>query len=296
MNSSCDTKETDISPRNLTIEESLLITLSVLTAISHIFGVAVLVRLRSQLNQNFIIINLAITEIIACLTYAALSMFQGIYYMFLIMVSGLAIRLLMMALVADRFLEIYLDIRYLITITKGRVFKFNCLVWVVSVAYGLSQSILTFVDSKSGFKIPVDQAYLIHNYILGIADAIFMILATSVYSYFYYKIRANNSKDSSQRKDKEHKARCNSAFNFRIPFVIVCTYLIFNVTSNVVFQLHRYRMEGVSDGHCTPYSLLLNLGCLLRLSGYLSDAFVYIFMQKNIQKLFKRRILPQTND
>ena len=74
--------------------------------------------------------------------------------------------------------------------------------------------------------------------------------------------------------------------------MIVSTYLVFNVTSTILFQVRRYEIKSAINGHCTLCALLYNLAFFFQASGYLSDAIVYIAMQKSVKKLLTRKILP----
>ena len=278
----------------LTQRKLILISFSALTALFHMIGVVVLVFLRSHLNHILIIMNLAIGEMVFCLTYTALSTFMTeLFFVVPTVFSMLAIRLFMLILLADRFLEIYLNITYPITITRKKVFRLTCLVWVVSISYSLTQAmIVPFTETKSPLVVRIARCYYYHTYVLVFLDIIFAICAVITYSYFYYKIKVNISKDCAQRGSKTHKTKRATNFNFRIPFVIVGTYLAFNITSSIVFQYRKYKWRIVSEGHCASCLMLLDLTFYLQIGGYLCDAVVYIAMQKDVKKLFKRQIIP----
>ena len=91
----------------------------------HFIRVVFLVRNRSTLNQSLILINLSVTEIIACLNFGTLSIFEGIPYLSLGVFWALATRIFMLTLLADRFLEISLNIKYPVNITRERIYKLS---------------------------------------------------------------------------------------------------------------------------------------------------------------------------
>ena len=108
---SCNSNFTD-SPEKLSLPTNkiILISLNVLTAVFHIGGIVLLVRLRSDLNQIHIIINLAIMEMIASLKIPVLSSVSKVLripYMGMAVFCDLGIRLIMLMLLGDRFLEIF---------------------------------------------------------------------------------------------------------------------------------------------------------------------------------------------
>ena len=262
-------------------------SLSGLTAILHMIGVVLLWLLKSELNQILILINLAVAEMMLYLNLATLSIFTAsqIPYMSLTMLFFLAIRMLMVILVGDRFVEIFLNIKYPMIITRERVSRLIILIWITSSVYGLSFGLFTvFGDTKSG----MNTSFYIHNYITVTIDAVFTICAIITYSYFYMKIRKIAIKDHSQRPNRTLK--CGRNFNYKIPFLIVATYLAFNVTSTALFQLRHY--EHVPETR----DLLLNLAKFFQIAGSISDAFIYIGLQENVINFFKRKIMTRKHN
>ena len=141
---SCNSNGTSSTVNDLSAKGIISMSIYVLATVSHMVGIVLLVRLRDHLNQILIIKNLVTMEIIASLNYT-ISLFRKVLVtkvlkvpnMALTVFSELGIRLFMVGILADRFLEIYLNIKYPVIITRGRVFKLICLVWVVSGIYGL---------------------------------------------------------------------------------------------------------------------------------------------------------------
>ena len=276
---------------DLTAMKVITIIFSGITAVSHMVGVAVLFKLKVELNQSVIIVNLAVIECIMCLNFSTLSLLESqIPYMSISMFSTLGIRMIMLVLVCDRFLEIYLNITYCVIVTRQRVFKLICMMWIISGIYGLAQGmIVRFGDPKTAFG----KAFYVHNYILSGIDTIFTIAAAVTYSYFYCKIRSIRKEDKAQRKKENTK--CNQrghCFNYKIPFVIISTYLTFNLTATVLFQVRRHKLWDSEETSCTSCELLLDLARFSQIAGALSDSIVYIVLQDSVKNFFKRKILP----
>ena len=285
---------------SLSKEKIILFTLNVLTAVFHVGGIIVLVRLRSHLNQILIIMNLAIMELVACLKNPILHPNVTkvlVPYMTLAVFSDLAIRLIMLVLLADRFLEIFLNIRYPVLITKGRIFKIICIVWIVSGVYGLVVTMFTvYGDHEASVKLRMYHSFYVHNYINVIVDAIFTISAIITYYYFYVKIRDISMKDNFQRCSGPQKERRDRQFNYKIPFRTVGTFLTFNVSADIFLQIITYKRKTSNRENSTSYQLLDTIAFSLQTCGYLSDAIVYIAMQKSVRKLFQRKITPYENN
>ena len=68
--------------------------------------------------------------------------------------------------------------------------------------------------------------------------------------------------------------------------MIIGTYLAFNVTSDILYQMRTY---GVNDGPCSSCEQIGYIASLLQIVGYLSDAILYIALQPQVKEFFKKR-------
>ena len=190
---------------DLTARKVITIACSATTAVFHMVGVAVLFKMKSELNQILIIINLAATEIVFCLNFSTLSMLNSqIPYMSIEVFSRLGIRLIMLVLVCDRFFEIYLNIKYCLIVTRQRVSRLICVIWIISGIYGLAQGTIAFLGNP---ETAIGKAFYINNYITSFIDAIFTIAALVTYTYFYFKIQTIRELDILQRRNENNQ--CN---------------------------------------------------------------------------------------
>ena len=173
----------------------------------------------------------------------------------------------------------------------------SSLIWIVICFYGLIQAIFVVIgDSNAGLNKRVYRAWYIHNYSVLVLDAIFTSSSILMFSYFYFKIRWNLVKDNARRPSEFKRPKSGgTSFNYRIPFVIIGTCLVFNVASDILYQVRTYKVRNASKGCCIDCELIVNIASFLQISGYLSDAIVYIAMQKNKRKSFLRKVLIHTN-
>ena len=264
-----------------------LISLSVITTVFHIFGMIVLCCLKSKLNQINILLCLAFSEMIYCLNLViwpikALKILRLSLNLF----CTLSNKMLMLILLGDRFLGIFLNIRYAIFVTRRKVVYLLSTTWGISGLYGLIPGLLVTINRDYYHLV-----YYVHSYITLALDSIFTFSAIYTYGYFYCKFKATNRKDSNSRSARSLGGSARN-FRFRIPFLIVATYLIFNVSSTIIFQDIQYlrkKHEG-RNIECDPCKFLTGIAYVLAVTGFLSDAILYIFMQRNIVRFLRKRV------
>ena len=244
-------------------------SLAGVTAVFHLIGIVVLFK--GKLKQTTILLHVAISETIFCLNHAIWPIkSSNIPRLSFNLFCVLANRLLMLVLLGDRFLEIFLNIKYPVFVTKERLIKVISIIWIASGLYGLITGILDGIN-----KLHYLLAYYISNYIVLVNDITFSVCAFITYGYFYLRIRAAKGKSKI------------SKFNFRIPFLMVATYLIFNVPSTIIFQVYTHRKE-------ENKIYLLTVAYFLFILGFLSDSLLYIFMQRKVQLMIRRKVMPMS--
>ena len=287
--SSCKFNSTNSSIEIITTPEIIRNSFSVLAVFFLLVGIVFLVRLGSHRNQNLIIINLAVIEMISCLNIPRLSKLKGmrIPFMSIKVFSNLAVRMFMLLLLGDRFLAIFLNIKYPVIITRGKIVKMSSLIWIISCLYGIMQATFAaFGDPKTAL-IRLHRSWFIHNYIIVVFDSIFIVSSIVTYIYFYFKFKGNLLKDASQKSNESLKSNRRRAFNYKIPFMIVGTFWTFNVTSDILYQVEVYHVRNARC--CTHCELLVNIASFLQISGYISDAILYIAMQRRVTRMLKRK-------
>ena len=273
--------------------EVFSLSVTAVTLASHIIGIIMLNCAKSELSQSSILINLSVSEILYCL-YRLTRPIRPLKAVrqSLNLFSTISNKMLMLTLLGDRFLEIHLNITYPIVVTRRRLFKVLGAIWVFGGIYGLIPRIVVATDKSLSIHI-----YYIHNYISLAFDSIVTITAVFTYGYFFQQIRKINRKDSNRGSTKNLARRMGRKFNFRIPFSIVATYLMFNVTSTILFQTKNYRKKEYTrlGLECSSCPLLAGAAYFLVVIGFLSDSILYVFMQRNVRQMFRRKIRPAIN-
>ena len=139
-----------------------LISLTIVAASFHIIGIIVLTCLKSKINQTSILLSLAFSEMIYCFNLLVRPVnvlkIPRLMSNFICISSN---KLIMLTLLGDRFLEIFLNIKYPILISRERVFKVLSTIWLISGLYGLISGALVVTN-----KLQYCHAYHIHNYII----------------------------------------------------------------------------------------------------------------------------------
>ena len=264
---------------------------SLLASIFHLFGIILLCLINTEgSNQILLIANLAGTELLYSLdtsVYWIIKMIDGggsealVTANWILALSLLmANKLMMFHLILDRFADIYLHLRYPMIFTKTRVIKILCGLWAFSLVYGtITATLAIWID---GFKDPEkEESEIIQsfNYFTLVIDATITIVALMTYLYFYSKVssivkKANREeKQRNQGTDRIHKRK------FLVPFLMIATYLVFNVSSTIMFTIRR-QYSSLSEGTMT---ILNDVGWSSVTVGYISDAVLYIFLQRSVR-------------
>ena len=144
------------------------------------------------------------------------------------------------------------------------------------------------------FKIGLKQVLWLVHMFLVVSDSTIVISASITYIFLYMKVRHFCAIDNSQRKaGKSSKINVSKKAKFLLPCLMIATYLVFNITANVMF-LHKILF--MKNGHSkTVVSEILHWFWIL---GHFSDGLLYIFLQKDVKKklmsLFKKKQVEYT--
>jgi len=133
-----------------------------------------------------------------------------------------------------------------------------------------------------------------YSYVWPISDVVFLTVAVGTYSYFFMKIKGNRKKVgqisrrivvTKGRKEsptiyetrfpRTHLRRNSSMKSFFMPGVLICTFLVFIVIPDETVFWHQVLNIEINE---KVNSVML----MLYKFEYLSDAIVYIFLQKEI--------------
>ena len=256
-----------------------------LTCLVHIVGLLVLIRVKTpNANQKVIIINLAFTEMLFCLNRVINLAWKNIMggrnvnrvkaIMTVRLFFFTANKAVMLYLILDRFLDIFLHLKYALYFTKKKIVVILAIAWTICAIYSISLGVvdsllypLNYPKLHRKFNIPVSL----------VLDGLIVVSATITYLYFYFKVKAIHK---TERGSSENQGQ-SSSFKFKIPFLLVTTYIMFNVVGTIVVL--------AGDKGRNIYLLRLS-GWNLIVLGYLSDGLLYVFMQKDVRKLLYEKL------
>ena len=270
-----------------TLSMVTILVLCIPTVITHIIGIVFLFQVKHT-NQISIMINLSLSELLYCMhltvkCFVKLAVEKYVwknlitlraFFMVVDMFSMFGNKLLMIYLVTDRFLAIHFSVKYDTYFQKDTVLKILACIWFSCGLYGLFPAVLVGTSFLSR-----NEMYSINNYVTLVLDLIFTVAAISIYIYLYHIVKRMRKRDISL--GVKGAQICTFA-NFIIPSLMVASYLIFNVSSTILWQVWQSRMRSMNK--CSQCQSIYLLAYSLGLIGFLIDGILYIFLQKNVRE------------
>ena len=288
----------------------IILLLGTFVALLHITGLVLLTKANDITisgNQKYLVIALSLTELALV---GSSFIRETIFYttgsktnivglcasLYTNAVIGFMYYFIMFAITLDRFLQLRFNIKYHLYWNKKRTKNTLILVsflvnasWIV-----LSCTILFYQKSKLMLSIHDEIRQIYFRYYAPVSDTIFIIFATIVYCYIFFKLHKNKRKEEKLRK----QVRCNKTADvvvkvnrYRIPFWIILTFMLFWIVPNILLRI--YHSYPVSHEYFYSVSyVLFRIGCI-------ADAIIYIFHLNNVKiKLshFKRNVLSKIQD
>ena len=262
---------------------------SLVVVLVHLVGFVLLYKTRSQLpNQRLLILNLALVEVLC-----------GCYMLviFSVVVSGIEwrtsfgqyaitfcetllytrIRFTVLHIILDRFLEIYMNMKYPIYMTRRVMVVVLTILWFLSVVSALISVILkTFLSKYTAHKFALMSMFTL--------DVIIFTSATITYIYFFKTTRRIRTLDSIASGRKSPSMIGLFRERFLLPCYIVCTYMLFNLSSIILATVSRYVERGSDKVALTRASYVLDM------VGFTSDAAIYVFANKSVRKFLQSLI------
>ena len=257
----------------------VLIAAFCVVAFVHLSGLLLLYKLKTTpRNQRILTMNLSIAEILFSLhlvCFYAVMLHPNNEYssQILIVIYGLGtllmvdIKLTMLYIIFDRFLEIYTNIKYPLYMTRKNLLIIMAIQWAISVICAITTVVLEFLEAFNTYLVFVSHAILA-------LDIVILISAVTTYSYFYNTvkmIRRLEFNSSHQRNQKRKRL----TEKFKIPCYIVLTYICFNLTNTIMLTTSRYVRNK------TLSKILYDLSDIPLLIGFTSDVLIYVFGNRN---------------
>ena len=247
----------------------------------HCIGIILLYNIKMRLfNQRLILLNMAASECLFCLSeviqWTRFDLLQysnyqiyGTAYCYIerlgSYVSFISSKLLMIYLLMDRFLDIYLSLKYRLYFHKSITLAIIALLW------GIAATVATILDVIYKCRALSE---LIRVYIALHVTTLVLIMLT--YSYFYIRLR-NSIKF---RKVNSPTPLTRHRNNLMVPFLITLAYAVFNFTGMILLAILHFKKTFPSLS--TLKAIYMTAMCLI-IIGWISDATIYILLQNSIR-------------
>ena len=248
-------------------KEIILVFLSAFSAVLQVIGVYVLYHTNNlRATQRMILINVGFDHIL-CLISSIPRNIQGLdEYSWLAYVPAFNYALIMHYLSIDRMLEIYLHLKYPIYMTKKVSHFIIVLLWLISSLLVAVVLLVTYFHPNFEEKL--------FMFIFAIMIWCALCTAVFVYSYIYRKWTV-------LRKDAQGTRQCARANTnaFLLPVLVVFTFILFQGSGSVIIII-----QNTAELNARTSSLLKYVIFMLFTFGDISDALIYIFLQKDVRK------------
>ena len=278
------------------ISLGVVITLDLVVIFVHILALALLARLKQNNvkgSQKMLLIALCVTELI----YALIDILGHIcyklelddrtivFYVFNSTTVTLMYMFIMTCIAVDRFLEIYLNIKYSVLWSS----KKTKIILFVGLAICCLLPIPFIEIMLNNFFHAED---IIYRYIYPVFEIMFIIIFLC--SYFYiirqvlrYRRNAKKlEKQLSQNSRVVHHKQSNNRFKLFLPTSIIVTFLIFMIGPNILRLCVSLKLLCQDVGYSVSFVFIP--------IGFIADPIIYIFSLK-ANRLAFARILPCNN-
>ena len=243
-------------------------------------------------NQKLFLTNLSLIEMIA-LVSVVISQLPDVYENEQLWLCNTAIQLgwigitwffIVVNLTVDRFLEVWLNIKYHVYITEEKIKWSLACCWVIGV---ISGSIIMYLFQT---RKKEDIIEYLHVYIYPVPEALFIVLFCTVYVYLYtHIIKERNHRIKRQARFSRSSSTDNTSWSsikakHFIPFWIIITFIIFflipEITITIAFHTFKWRK------HKHPlYAIMVFMFTV----GYIVDPVIYIFLHKAVRTTIVNR-------
>ena len=255
-----------------------------LAAITHALGLLLVYKAKSEVpNQRIIIMNLALSEMLLCIWIVAsyiiplsmdlFSISDAIFYVecFFQLFLYSNVRFVIMHIIIDRFLYIRLNIKYSVYMNTRNLAKIIIAYWFCSIIIGM---VFTLLLRYRLFDVRnFTSAYA---QIILTLDVLVVSLAIMTYIYLFWKVKKIGRPPSL----KPEKVTVLFVWlKLKTPALITVTFIMFNFSATVI-HIMSIRMH-----ESALVSTLNTAAHFLNILGWLSDAVLYIFLQKQVRDL-----------
>ena len=262
-----------------------------LTGVLHIVGLCLISKIKiCQCNQRLLIINLAAIEMVgswySVLTDAVVigrkwNMYWEQTHIFFVFTLYTVIRLAVLNIIMDRFLDIFLNLKYPLYITKKFISGVLTAQWITMISAAILFTLLVKFDIY-----PLHDFYYFLTYFHLSLDILITLVAMVTYTYFFFRVRSimsTHTQGVSRNKQMLWK-------NFKVPLLMIASYILFNVTATVMKVVALQRLISRNYHFDELFVLLTGLSGILDTLGWISDGLIYIFLQKKIRGILTSKL------
>ena len=248
----------------------------------HIVGLYFIYHVQTKLrNQRLIIMNLAAANILNSILQIMRNILRMVNYRisgsaeyieeFLRILCFTIYTIIVIYLAADRVLAIHLHMRYSQYFHRRHVIIILAVLWVSCALYSLILVLIAFIV----YSIEAIQDF--HLYFFFVLENMTTIFALATFIYLYTKVKRSEKImlkmfGLDNYRLTRQKRMVNKLF---LPCALIFTYIIFFEPASIIVMLLAH------GGLYMKY--MHEVVTILMLLGYISDAVVYLFLNKDVR-------------
>lgn len=294
--------------------QSIELSVCLLSIVMHLIALSLLLKLRKTAipnrTQRVLLIHLSVSEtcfmLCQVVKIASISNTEFDHYISIIQMAGFdsMYYFAMIYLTADRFFEVYLNLRYPLYWNETLARNVLLVLWFVSAV----MATVTFFLYHLNIYSYMDVCYLV---LYPSLEIVFLVVATITYSYiirtswrFYRKTRrVCGLRDHPRPLDHANmpptkpcsvqsvvvpkKQRSSGEHSFQrkllLPTLLILTFVIFMVIPDMV-----YMFQHLSDSKKQQNKNFKSVIFTAYFIAFTLDAIIYIFLYPPVRKLFLR--------
>ena len=239
-----------------------------------------------QGSQKLLLIALCMTE----LTFVVANFTEELCYimklqkaanaLYIFLFAGVSTMyiLIMFLITVDRFIVIYLNIKYdILWSPKKTMIVLSVLIIVSSISLALT------------YLIGLKKVERIRSlYVSPIIEAIFIVSASVIYFYIFKRVLQNRKKMKRLQQQLKVNTRTvchtkrHNRFKMFVSTMIIITFVFFIVGANLVCLIVQ-----VKD----IKSNLKKISMVLLPAGFITDSLIYIFSLQSVRSILRRTVL-----
>jgi len=270
----------------------ILIPTSCIPLSLHVFGLLLLWKARTfyrNHSQYLFLVNLSVAELVfvvlGLLMYVtSVFGYEWISFKFTVLqyIGGtLAYFFIMIFITLDRFLEVYLNIKYPLYWGWRGTRNLIVAMWFLSIALSALGLVYPDFDKQQLYR-------LCYRYMFPLIEFCFILIALLVYGYVFVKLRWNRNRrviyhpeNDGQTSGASQSSRVPTGFF--VPTLVILTFVLIAILPDLIYFHAQVVGRKLSDQtECTVYGLYL--------LAMATDALIYVMLSPPLRNLIRRKI------